>query len=105
MPDHICPHVSLIKQSHKELFGNGKYGLAKDFIKLQTEVTDMHKDLSSMATSLSALAKSQIEQDATEKEKAKVSERRAKAFEKVGTAFAVVFGLVGILYLVLDHIG
>jgi len=103
MPDP-CPHETLIKQSHKELFGNGGKGLTKEFTILKTEFKEMNGHVESLATSYSALAKSRIEHDAIEKLKAEGRDKMSSAFKKVGIVFSIVLGAVGTLIVVLNHI-
>ena len=103
MPDP-CPHVTLIKQSHKELFGNGNQGIIKEFTALKVEFKDMNAHVEKLATSYSALVQSEIAKDAIEKQKILNSKTRSMAIQKVGAIFGVVFGLIGALYLILDHI-
>ena len=37
MSDCMCPYEALIRQSHKELYGNGNKGMVKEFVELKTE--------------------------------------------------------------------
>ena len=104
LPDHNCPHESNIKQTYKELFGNGSKGIVKEFIALKTEFQSMNANVEKLATSYAALVKSQIEQDATQRAKADGHKRMSTAIQRVGTITAIVIGIVGIVYLVLDHI-
>ena len=103
--DHSCPNETLIKQSHKELFGNGKDGLVREFIELKTEFKEMNAHVEKLATSYSALAQSQIEHDAVEKIKAEGRDKISAAFKKVGIVFSIVLGIVGTLIVVLNYIG
>ena len=100
-----CPHETLIKQSHKELFGNGGKGLTKEFIILKTEFKEMNVHVENLATSYSALARSQIEHDAVEKLKAEGRDKMSTAFKKVGIVFSIVLGIVGTLIVILSYIG
>lgn len=110
MPGHTCPHaqrIGALMETQDRLKGaidgNGSKGLLKDVTILKTEVKDMNADLSNMATSLSALAKSQVEQDAIEKEKTASSDRRSKSIEKIGIFATIVFGIVGLIYVILNY--
>ena len=98
-----CPYESLIKQSHKELFGNGNVGLIKEFIELRTEFEAMNAHIEKIGTSMSALAKSQIEQDVIKKMQVENKKQRNAIIQRLGTIFAIVFGAVGMVYVILDY--
>ena len=99
--EHKCPHEAIIKQMQRELYGNSHKGVSKYVTILQTEFKEMNADLSKMATSMSALAQSQIENDATEKQKAENRKQTNNVIQRVGTIFAIVFGAVSTLYVIL----
>ena len=99
-----CPQEALIKQTHRELFGNGNKGLVKEFTALKTEFKEMNTHVEKLATSYSALAQSQVEQDTTKRVQAEGRKQMSSAFQRVGTIFAIVFGLVGTLFIVLNFI-
>ena len=109
MPD-LCPHsqdIGAIKKTLDALsdtvFGNGKDGIKIELERVKLTQDTMHEDLSSIRTSMSAIAKSQLEHDIIDKEKNKASNRRSKAIEKVGIIATIVFGAIGLIYIILEH--
>ena len=111
MPDHVCPHeqdFGTVKESlrkiDKDLYGNGEKGIVPRFIIMETEHITVMGNLEKLATSYSALSKSQITMDATEKLKAENKKRIATAIEKIATIVGVGISLVGLLYVVLEHL-
>ena len=108
MPD-TCPHdqsIGAMKDAIQNLsdtvFGNGKDGLKIEFERVKLNQESMNEDLSSISTSMSAIAKSQLEHDIIDKEKAKASQRRSRAIEKVGIIASIIFGGIGLLYVILE---
>lgn len=96
-----CPHEAIVKQTHRELFGNGNQGLVKEFTELKTEFKEMNANVEKLATSYSALAQSQVKHDAVEKQKAENRKQTNSVIQRVGTIFAIVFGIVSTLYIIL----
>ena len=117
MPD-VCPHEqdigkikSILEAIKKEIFGNGNKGVSKDVTILKTEFRelnekfdDMNDDLKKIATSVSSLAQSRVEYDIVEKAKTESSKQRSIAIQRVGTIFGIAFGMIGALYLILEHL-
>ncbi len=87
------------------LNGNGNPGIKTDIALIKKEQIDMNENLEKIATAYSALAKSQIEQDVIKKHHEENREKRSSAVKQVGTIFGIAFGVLGALYLILDHIG
>lgn len=67
MPEHKCPHEATIKQDHRELYGNGKDGLVKEFVALSTKFNSMEDSVDKLATAFSALAKNDSNREAIRK--------------------------------------
>lgn len=105
MPDHVCEYKSTIGRLDKELFGNGNKGLVKEFTEHKTKFEDMEDHLEKLATSYSALAKSRLEQDINDKQRIEMKKQRNTVIQKLGVIFAIVFGAVSTLYLVLEAVG
>ena len=110
MPD-TCPHeqdIGILKNTVNKLDetvnGNGKDGLKIEVERTKLAVEAMSDDIGSIRTSMSAIAKSQIERDAIERSKVQAASRKNKTIERIGTIAAIVFGAVGILYVILDHV-
>ena len=105
MPDHICPHekdFGTLEKSmqtiEKDLYDNGQRGIITRFIVMEAEHIELKDDLKKLATSFSALAKSQVEQDVTKR-------LRTDALKAFGKFVAIGGTIIGVLYLVLDHVG
>ena len=110
MPDHTCPNeqsIGALKKAVQDLkhtvYGNGKDGLKIEFERIRLTQETMHEDLSSIRTSMSAIAQSQVESDAIEKERNRASNIRSKTIQKIGIFATIVFGAVGLVYVILDH--
>lgn len=110
MPDHTCPHaqdIGAMKKTLKKVddavSGNGKDGLILKVDRIEHTVETMQEDLATIARSTSAFAKSQIEGDAIEKERNRIHKQRSKSLEKIGIFATLVFGAVGLLYVILEH--
>jgi len=111
MPDR-CPcekDVAVLKaqvhEINKDLKGNGQEGVLSRFIKIEKEVSEMTNSIDKIATAYSALAKAQDTQAALDHQKEKNRKARSSAIQRVGTIFAIIFGLVSTLYIILNHIG
>lgn len=111
MPDHICPHVQdigvlkrTVQRLDKEIYGNGHKGISKDITEMCLKMETMEENYETIARSISALAKSQNDSDAINKVKTDNRKNIGEAIQRVGTIFAVVSGLIGVLYLILGHI-
>ena len=110
MPEHQCPHdqsIGAIKKAVQDLkhtvFGNSKDGLKIEVERIKLIQGSMQEDLSSIRTSMSAIVKSQLEQDIIKKERNNASDRRSKAIQRIGIFATIVFGAVGLVYVILDH--
>ena len=116
MTPQPCPHeqsLGALKKTVGQLEGTvfGKDGINAQVIALRIGFNDMNKDLERLATSYSALAKSEIQKDAIEQakidiENKKLEERkkRSSVVQRLGTIFAIVFGAIGVLFLILNFI-
>jgi len=101
----ISQLLKTVNRIDKEIFGNGRNGLSKDFVKLNTEFQEMNADVKKIATAVSALAKSQTEQDVTARLKVEGRKHVSEAIQRVGTIFAIITGAVATVYVVLQHFG
>ena len=80
------------------LYGNGKDGLLTEIALVKQKQETMTEDLGKLATAYSALAKSQTERDAIQKHRGVVA-------KSIGLYVSIVAGILGALFLVLEHIG
>jgi len=112
MPDHVCPHekdiggiLRTVKRLEKAIDGNGNEGILTEVTTLKTNFEQMNKDLEIIAKSTSAIAQSQIETDTTERIKAETKTARYNTSRHIATMMGVVISVIGVVYLILDHIG
>ena len=90
----MCPHEALIRQSHKELYGNGNKGMVKEFVELRTEFKDMSDSVEKLATAFSALAKSDSNREAVRKALGKALIKASIILGMAGTIITLIFKLV-----------
>ena len=100
MSDCICPHEATIKQTNKELFGNGNKGLVKEFVELKKEVTTMNSNITKLATAMSGIEKARQEEISMQKARHEIEDQEEKKRKKrnrtlaaVGTIFAIILSL------------
>ena len=93
MTDHNCPHTALIKQSHKELFGNGNVGMVKEFVKLNTEFREMNENVDKLATAFSALAKNDSNREAVRMALGKALIKASIIIASAGTIITLILKL------------
>ena len=93
MPDHKCPHEAQIKQSHRELYGNGNVGLVKEFVQLKTEFENMNESVDKLATAFSALAKSDSNREAVRKALGRALVKASLIIGIAGTAITLILKL------------
>lgn len=106
-----CPHaqnigamIKTVDRLEQVIDGNGNVGVLKDVTVLKMEVRDMCESLDNLATSYSALVRSQVEHDTIDRINVEERKKRSSAFQRVGTLFAIIFGLVATLFVVLNYI-
>jgi len=111
MPDR-CPcekDVAVLKaqvhEINKDLKGNGQEGVLSRFIKIEKDVSEMTEHIEKLATAYSGLVKARDTENAIQDEREKNKKSRSSAIQRVGTIFAIIFGAVSTLYIVLNHIG
>ena len=99
----ISQLLKTVNRIDKEIFGNGTKGLSKDFVELKTQFEDMNEDVKKIATSVSALAQSQVEQDTIRRMRLEGGKHLSDAIQRVGTIAAIITGIVGMVYVILQH--
>jgi hypothetical protein len=99
-----CPNEKRTAALEKDLRGNGQKGVIKEVEILKTEHVDFKDDLKKIAISTSAMAKAFQENDITNKLKADAHKRRSAACEKVFSIFGIGLSVIGVVYLILDHL-
>jgi hypothetical protein len=105
MPDHNCPHNAEFLRIIKIIDGNGKDGLVLEVDRLKNEQTDMIQEVSTIARAMSEFVEEDKKRNAIRADREKNKAARSSAIQRVGTISAIIFGAVGLLYVILDHIG
>ena len=102
--DHKCLHSedigafkATLSRVAKELDGNGQTGLIKRFYAMEADYIESKNDLNKLATAFSALAKAD-----SNKEAIKIA--IASGLKRFCGFVALGATLLGVIYLILDHI-
>jgi hypothetical protein len=102
--DHTCNqegNIGAIKATlsrlEKDLNGNGQQGIIQRFVIMEAEHVEVKDNIDKLATAFSALAKND-----SNKEAVKVA--IANGLKRFGGFVAIGATLLGVIYLILDHI-
>lgn len=115
MSDCTCPWEATIKKNQSLLTGNGNKGVVRELEEVKGEMKHMNRNFAELSKmmgenhkelsqSYRILAKSMESIDVKEKIKMELKRRRGEIIKRLGTVFGIVFGLLGALYMILDHL-
>jgi len=104
MGECICPWEATIKENQRKLSGNGNKGLEREVEELKTEIRHMNENYDTLTRSYKILANSLQDIDVKEKVKIDLRKKRHELIKSLGTVATIVFGVLGAIYLILDHL-
>lgn len=106
-----CPWEATIKENQRLLTGNGNKGIVREITALKTEMEHSNRLYEEMNRNYGILAKSLQNIDVKEKVEMKLKEKRIELKQKrndlwkrIVTIVGLVFTLISIIYIVLDHV-
>lgn len=111
MAECVCPFEGTIKENKEDLRGNGKTGLVRKMARMEVEMKHTNEHLGELSRNYGILAKSMQDIDVKEKVEMKLKEKKLELKQKhsdlikrIVTVVSTGATIVGVVYLILDHI-
>ena len=111
MAECICPWEATIKESQRLLTGNGNKGVVRELEAVKSEMKHSNELYAELSRNYGILAKSMQDIDVKEKVEMKLREKkldlkqkRNELWRRVVTIVGTGSTIIGVVYLILDHI-